>query len=158
MQKEKEEGKRGCVAVCVRCCCCDAIWTLGREEDEADGLWRGRTDEKKKHSAAVLFPSLLCRQPHSRSPLPSTAAAMAENLARIYGTEEDKVNCPFYFKVRFTQQSSSSRRQRSEAAAASICVCAPWLLLHSSLTAPPSIAAVLVPSLSLCPPPLLSSP
>lgn len=24
---------------------------------------------------------------------------MAENLARIYGTEEDKVNCPFYFKI-----------------------------------------------------------
>jgi splicing factor U2AF subunit len=24
---------------------------------------------------------------------------MAERLARIYGTEEDKVNCPFYFKI-----------------------------------------------------------
>jgi len=24
---------------------------------------------------------------------------MAEKLARMYGTEEDKVNCPFYFKI-----------------------------------------------------------
>ena len=24
---------------------------------------------------------------------------MAEKLARLYGTEEDKVNCPFYFKI-----------------------------------------------------------
>eukprot|EP01086_Lenisia_limosa_P002653 TRINITY_DN1650_c0_g1_i1.p1 TRINITY_DN1650_c0_g1~~TRINITY_DN1650_c0_g1_i1.p1 ORF type:complete len:193 (+),score=42.27 TRINITY_DN1650_c0_g1_i1:64-579(+) len=24
---------------------------------------------------------------------------MAEQLARIYGTEQDKVNCPFYFKI-----------------------------------------------------------
>jgi splicing factor U2AF subunit len=24
---------------------------------------------------------------------------MAEKLARIFGTEEDKVNCPFYFKI-----------------------------------------------------------
>ena len=24
---------------------------------------------------------------------------MAENLARIYGTEEDRINCPFYFKI-----------------------------------------------------------
>jgi splicing factor U2AF 35 kDa subunit len=24
---------------------------------------------------------------------------MAERLAKIYGTEEDKVNCPFYFKI-----------------------------------------------------------
>ena len=23
----------------------------------------------------------------------------AEHLARIHGTEEDKVNCPFYFKI-----------------------------------------------------------
>jgi splicing factor U2AF subunit len=24
---------------------------------------------------------------------------MAKHLARIHGTEEDKVNCPFYFKI-----------------------------------------------------------
>ncbi len=24
---------------------------------------------------------------------------MAQRLARIHGTEEDKVNCPFYFKI-----------------------------------------------------------
>lgn len=24
---------------------------------------------------------------------------MAENLARIIGTEEDRVNCPFYWKI-----------------------------------------------------------
>ena len=24
---------------------------------------------------------------------------MAERLAKIFGTEEDKVNCPFYFKI-----------------------------------------------------------
>jgi splicing factor U2AF subunit len=24
---------------------------------------------------------------------------MADRLARIFGTEEDKVNCPFYFKI-----------------------------------------------------------
>ncbi|CAE8644675.1 unnamed protein product, partial [Polarella glacialis] len=24
---------------------------------------------------------------------------MAEQLARIFGTEEDRVNCPFYFKI-----------------------------------------------------------
>jgi splicing factor U2AF subunit len=24
---------------------------------------------------------------------------MAQHLARIHGTEEDKVNCPFYFKI-----------------------------------------------------------
>jgi hypothetical protein len=25
---------------------------------------------------------------------------MAEHLAQIFGTEKDRVNCPFYFKVR----------------------------------------------------------
>ena len=25
---------------------------------------------------------------------------MAEHLASIFGTEKDRVNCPFYFKVR----------------------------------------------------------
>ena len=24
---------------------------------------------------------------------------MAEKLTRLYGTEEEKVNCPFYFKI-----------------------------------------------------------
>ena len=24
---------------------------------------------------------------------------MAEKLAKMYGTEEDKVNCPFYYKI-----------------------------------------------------------
>lgn len=24
---------------------------------------------------------------------------MAEKLARMFGTEDDKVNCPFYFKI-----------------------------------------------------------
>ena len=24
---------------------------------------------------------------------------MAKKLARMYGTEEDKVNCPFYYKI-----------------------------------------------------------
>lgn len=28
-----------------------------------------------------------------------TADSMAQHLARIHGTEEDKVNCPFYFKI-----------------------------------------------------------
>jgi hypothetical protein len=26
-------------------------------------------------------------------------AAMAEHLASIFGTEKDRVNCPFYFKI-----------------------------------------------------------
>jgi hypothetical protein len=37
---------------------------------------------------------------------------MAENLARIYGTEEDKINCPFYFKVR-SRASERAHRQRA---------------------------------------------
>jgi len=24
---------------------------------------------------------------------------MADRLARVYGTEEDRVNCPFYYKI-----------------------------------------------------------
>ncbi len=28
---------------------------------------------------------------------------MAEHLASIFGTEKDRVNCPFYFKVREDQ-------------------------------------------------------
>ena len=28
-----------------------------------------------------------------------TSGAGARHLARIHGTEEDKVNCPFYFKI-----------------------------------------------------------
>ena len=30
---------------------------------------------------------------------PSSSTAMAEHLASIYGTEKDRVNCPFYFKI-----------------------------------------------------------
>lgn len=36
---------------------------------------------------------------------------MAEGLARIYGTEEDKTNCPFYFKVN-TQHDAHAKRER----------------------------------------------
>lgn len=80
---------------------------------------------------------------------------MAENLARIYGTEEDKVNCPFYFKVsKGTTATAADSSSDSEADAASICA----LLARAAVfvTAPLSIAADPVPTLCVCV--LLSSP
>ena len=38
--------------------------------------------------------------------------AMAEHLASIFGTEKDRVNCPFYFKVREALARASPRRFR----------------------------------------------
>jgi splicing factor U2AF 35 kDa subunit len=35
----------------------------------------------------------------------------AEHLARIYGTEEDKVNCPFYFKIGACRHGDRCSRQ-----------------------------------------------
>ena len=37
---------------------------------------------------------------------------MAEHLASIFGTEKDRVNCPFYFKVREALARASPRRFR----------------------------------------------
>ena len=34
---------------------------------------------------------------------------MAEHLASIFGTEKDRVNCPFYFKVREDQSAKAVR-------------------------------------------------
>ncbi|RYY87461.1 hypothetical protein EON63_03980 [archaeon] len=35
----------------------------------------------------------------------------AEHLARIHGTEEDKVNCPFYFKIGACRHGDKCSRQ-----------------------------------------------
>lgn len=35
----------------------------------------------------------------------------AEHLARIHGTEEDKVNCPFYFKIGACRHGDRCSRQ-----------------------------------------------
>lgn len=32
---------------------------------------------------------------------------MAEHLASIFGTEKDRVNCPFYFKIGYVSPSGS---------------------------------------------------
>jgi splicing factor U2AF 35 kDa subunit len=37
--------------------------------------------------------------PTTQPKQPIQASIMAKHLARIHGTEEDKVNCPFYFKI-----------------------------------------------------------
>ena len=36
---------------------------------------------------------------------------MAEHLASIFGTEKDRVNCPFYFKVREDQSAKAVREE-----------------------------------------------
>ena len=39
---------------------------------------------------------------------------MAERLAKIYGTEEDKVNCPFYFKIGSCRHGDTCTRQHNK--------------------------------------------
>ena len=36
---------------------------------------------------------------------------MAQHLAKIFGTEEDKVNCPFYFKIGACRHGDRCSRQ-----------------------------------------------
>jgi len=38
---------------------------------------------------------------------------MADNLARIFGTEKDKVNCPFYFKIGACRHGDMCSRQHN---------------------------------------------
>ncbi len=47
------------------------------------------------------------------------AATMAEHLASIFGTEKDRVNCPFYFKIGCV----GSRGSGVMAATLSACAC-----------------------------------
>jgi len=39
---------------------------------------------------------------------------MAEHLASIYGTEKDKVNCPFYFKIGACRHGERCSRQHNK--------------------------------------------
>lgn len=39
---------------------------------------------------------------------------MAEDLARIYGTEQDRVNCPFYFKMGACRHGDRCSRQHNK--------------------------------------------
>ena len=44
-------------------------------------------------------------------PSASLSSSSSEHLASIFGTEKDRVNCPFYFKVRRTKRHIVSRRR-----------------------------------------------
>jgi hypothetical protein len=65
----------------------------------------------------------------------------AEHLARIHGTEEDKVNCPFYFKIGACRHGEKCSRQHHKPPfSQTIIVPHMWavrkIVKHHSLTGP----------------------
>mmetsp|Transcript_44488 Transcript_44488/g.100524 ORF Transcript_44488/g.100524 Transcript_44488/m.100524 type:complete len:160 (+) Transcript_44488:57-536(+) len=63
-------------------------------------------------------------------------ATMAERLARIFGTEEDRVNCPFYFKIGACRHGDQCSRQHNRPVASQC------LLIPHMYQQPPAAVAM----------------
>jgi len=61
---------------------------------------------------------------------------MAANLARIFGTEEDRVNCPFYFKIGACRNGDSCNRLHNRP------VTSPTIILPHMYPVPPAAIAL----------------
>ena len=81
---------------CVLRCCCF--------------LW-GDEFPRVHHSLSsnTTFHSTSCHKMYRGNDAGSRGGA--EHLARIHGTEEDKVNCPFYFKIGACRHGDKCSRQ-----------------------------------------------
>ena len=72
----------------------------GRARRRDGGTFREtRADDRKRKSASARLRHSQINPADPRR-TPSDGDEMAEHLASIFGTEKDRVNCPFYFKVR----------------------------------------------------------
>ncbi len=61
---------------------------------------------------------------------------MAANLARIFGTEEDRVNCPFYFKIGACRNGDGCNRLHNRP------VTSPTVILPHMYPVPPAAIAM----------------